>query len=44
MWPVHEKGPPLLVEGRLKLDQWEDKNTKQKKSKLKVVLERLFLY
>src|SRR6266850_6333311 len=33
------KGRPFLVEGRLKLDQWEDKNTKQKQSKLKVVLE-----
>lgn len=34
-----KKGRPLLVEGRLKLDQWEDKNTHQKVSKLKVVLE-----
>ena len=34
------KGRPLLVEGRLKLDQWEDKNTHQKQSKLKVVLEQ----
>jgi single-strand DNA-binding protein len=34
-----KKGRPLLVEGRLKLDQWEDKNTQQKQSKLKVVLE-----
>ena len=33
------KGRPLLVEGRLKLDTWEDKNTHQKQSKLKVVLE-----
>ena len=33
------KGRPLLVEGRLKLDQWEDKNTHHKQSKLKVVLE-----
>jgi single-strand DNA-binding protein len=33
------KGRPLLVEGRLKQDTWEDKNTKQKQSKLKVVLE-----
>src|SRR5580704_16083122 len=33
------KGRPLLVEGRLKLDTWEDKNTHQKVSKLKVVLE-----
>src|SRR3979490_707137 len=32
-------GRPFLVEGRLKLDQWEDKNTHQKVSKLKVVLE-----
>ena len=34
-----KKGRPILVEGRLKLDQWEDKNTHQKQSKLKVVLE-----
>src|SRR5712671_4387296 len=33
------KGRPFLVEGRLKLHQWEDKNTHQKQSKLKVVLE-----
>jgi single-strand DNA-binding protein len=33
------KGRPLLVEGRLKLDSWEDKTTHQKQSKLKVVLE-----
>ena len=34
-----KKGRPLLMEGRLKLDQWEDKNTHQKQSKLRVVLE-----
>jgi len=34
------KGRPLLVEGRLKQDTWEDKNTHQKMSKLKVVLEQ----
>lgn len=34
-----KKGRPLLVEGRLKLDQWEDKQTQQKKSRLGVVLE-----
>jgi single-strand DNA-binding protein len=34
-----KKGRPVLVEGRLKLDTWEDKNTHQKQSKLKVVLE-----
>jgi single-strand DNA-binding protein len=34
-----KKGRPLLVEGRLKLDEWEDKNTHQKVSKLRVVLE-----
>jgi single-strand DNA-binding protein len=33
------KGRPLLVDGRLKQDTWEDKNTHQKQSKLKVVLE-----
>lgn len=34
-----KKGTPILVEGRLKLDTWEDKNTHQKQSKLRVVLE-----
>jgi single-strand DNA-binding protein len=34
-----KKGRPFLVEGRLRLDQWEDKNTHQKQSKLRVVLE-----
>src|SRR5437868_5685455 len=34
-----KKGRPLLVEGRLKLEQWEDKNTHAKQSKLKVILE-----
>jgi len=34
-----KKGRPILLEGRLKLDQWEDKNTHQKQSKLRVVLE-----
>lgn len=34
-----KKGRPILIEGRLKLDQWDDKNTGQKQSKLRVVLE-----
>jgi len=34
-----KKGRPVLVEGRLKLDQWDDKQTGQKKSRLGVVLE-----
>jgi len=33
------KGRPLFVEGRLKLDQWEDKNTKEKRSRMKVVAD-----
>jgi single-strand DNA-binding protein len=35
-----QKGRPILVEGRLKLDQWEDKNTGQNRSKLGVILEK----
>ena len=35
------KGRPLLVEGRLRLDQWDDKQTGQKRSRLKVVANRL---
>jgi single-strand DNA-binding protein len=33
------KGRPILVEGRLQLDTWEDKTTHEKRSKLKVRLE-----
>lgn len=33
------KGKPILIEGRLKLDQWEDKTTGEKKSRLGDVLE-----
>jgi single-strand DNA-binding protein len=32
-----KKGRPLFVEGRLQLDTWDDKQTGQKRSKLKVV-------
>src|ERR1044071_6596379 len=31
------KGRPILIEGRLRLDQWDDKQTGQKRSKLGVV-------
>ncbi len=34
-----KKGRPILVEGRLKLDSWEDKQTGQKRNRLGVVLE-----
>ena len=34
-----KKGRPILIEGRLKLDSWEDKQTNQKKSRLGVVME-----
>lgn len=33
------KGRPLFVEGRLKLDTWDDKTTGQKRSKMRIVLE-----
>jgi single-strand DNA-binding protein len=35
------KGKPIFVEGRLKFDQWDDKQTGQKRSKLLVVAERI---
>jgi single-strand DNA-binding protein len=35
------KGSPAMVEGRLKLDQWEDKTSGQKRSKLKIVLDNV---
>jgi len=33
------KGSPLFMEGRLKLDQWDDKQSGQKVTKLRVVME-----
>lgn len=33
------KGKPLFIQGRLKLDTWEDKNGGGKRSKLNVVVE-----
>ncbi|MBX3322101.1 MAG: single-stranded DNA-binding protein [Phycisphaeraceae bacterium] len=33
------KGRPVFVEGRLKLDTWEDKNDGSKKSRIRVVVE-----
>ncbi|GMV78983.1 MAG: single-stranded DNA-binding protein [Planctomycetota bacterium] len=35
------KGRPVLVEGTLKLDQWDDRQTGQKRSKLKVIGNRM---
>lgn len=37
---VH-KGDPLFVTGRLTTDSWEDKQTGQKRSKMKVTLEAM---
>jgi len=37
------KGSPLFIEGRLHLDTWEDKNSGQKRSKLRVVGENIQL-
>jgi len=34
-----KKGRPIMVEGRLRLDTWEDKQTNQKRSRLGVVME-----
>jgi len=35
------KGAPAFVEGRLRLDQWEDRQTGQNRSKLKVTAQRV---
>jgi len=37
------KGRPVLVEGRLQQDKWDDKETGQKRSKLKVVADGMQL-
>jgi single-strand DNA-binding protein len=34
-----KKGRPILIEGRLKYETWEDKQTNQKRSKLGVIAE-----
>lgn len=34
-----KKGRPVLIEGRLKLDQWDDKTTGKPRSRLGVILE-----
>ena len=34
-----KKGKPIFIEGRLKLDSWDDKTTGKKMSKLRVVVE-----
>jgi len=38
-----EKGSKVGIVGRLQLDQWDDKQTGQKRSKIKVVVSRLEL-
>jgi single-strand DNA-binding protein len=37
------KGDPIFIEGRLQLDTWDDKQTGQKRSKLRVVAENMQL-
>ena len=38
-----KKGRPIYVEGRLRMDTWEDKTSGQKRSRMKVVGENLQL-
>jgi single-strand DNA-binding protein len=38
-----KKGRPVLIEGRLQLDTWDDKQSGQKRSKLRVVGETMQL-
>lgn len=35
------KGRPVFIEGRLKYEQWEDKNSGQKRSRHKIVIENV---
>ncbi len=35
------KGRPVLIEGRLQMDEWNDKETGQKRTKLKVVCDSM---
>ena len=36
-----KKGRPVFIEGRLQMDTWDDKQTGQKRSRLRVVAENL---
>lgn len=38
-----KKGKPVMIEGRLQLDTWDDKQSGQRRSKLKVVADNLQL-
>ena len=38
-----QRGSPVFIEGRLQLDTWEDKQSGQKRSKLRVIGENLQL-
>src|SRR4051812_15212779 len=38
-----KKGRPVYIEGRLKLDTWDDKTSGQKRSKMKVIGENMQL-
>ena len=41
MSAVSKKGRPVFIEGRLQLDSWEDKQSGQKRNKLKVVADNV---
>ena len=36
-----KKGRPVLVEGRLRMDSWEDKTTGQKRTRIEIVAQRV---
>jgi single-strand DNA-binding protein len=38
-----KKGKPVFVEGRLQFDTWDDKQTGQKRSRLRVIAESMQL-
>ena len=38
-----KKGKPVFIEGRLRLDTWDDKQTGQKRSRLRVIAEAMQL-
>jgi single-strand DNA-binding protein len=38
-----KKGRPLYIEGRLQMDSWEDKQSGEKRSKLRIVAENIQL-
>ena len=42
---IHEhfsKGKPIILQGKLSMDSWEDKQTGQKRTKIKLIVDKFY--